>query len=182
VSNVSYPTPAPTGKEVTEGKGVVVGKEIKEAPTAALQPAPGNRWGVWITGFGDFVNLDNEGSVQGYNFTNGGVTIGVDYRLTDNVVIGFMGGYAHSWTDLNPSGTTDVNTGWGGGYAGYFGQGLYIVGAIFGGADSFSTTRATFLGGSATGNSSGYVFSAFAAGGYDFHLGQLTIGPTAALQ
>jgi T5SS/PEP-CTERM-associated repeat protein len=36
VSNVSYPTPAPTGKEVTEGKGVVVGKEIKEAPTAAI--------------------------------------------------------------------------------------------------------------------------------------------------
>jgi outer membrane autotransporter protein len=182
VSNVNDPTPAPTGKEVTEGKGVVVGKEIKEAPPSPLQPAPGNRWGVWVTGFGDFVNVDNEGSVQGYNFTNGGVTIGVDYRLTDNVVIGLMGGYAHSWTDLNPSGTTDVNTGWGGGYAGYFGQGLYIDGAIFGGADSFSTTRATFLGGSATGNSSGYVFSTFAAGGYDFHLGQLTIGPTAALQ
>jgi T5SS/PEP-CTERM-associated repeat protein len=181
-SNVSYPTPAPTGKEVTEGKGVVAGKEIKEAPPSPLQTAPENRWGVWVTGFGDFVNVDNESSIQGYNFTNGGVTIGVDYRLTDNVVIGLMGGYAHSWTDLNPNGTTDVNTGWGGGYAGYFGQGLYIDGAIFGGADSFSTARATFLGGSATGNSSGYVFSTFAAGGYDFHLGQLTIGPTAALQ
>ena len=34
----------------------------------------------------------------------------------------------------------------------------------------------------ATGSSNGYVFSTFIAGGYDFHIGQLTIGPTAALQ
>ena len=38
VSNVTYPTPPPTGKEVTEGKGGVTGKETKEAPP--LPPAP----------------------------------------------------------------------------------------------------------------------------------------------
>jgi len=182
VSNVTYPTPPPTGKEVTEGKGVVTGKGIKEVAPSPLRPGPGNRWGVWVTGFGDFVNVDNEGSAEGYNFTTGGVTVGIDYRLTDNFVIGLMGGYAHTWTDLNPSGSIDVNTGWGGGYAGYFSHGLYIDGAVFGGADSFNTSRAAVLGGNATGSSNGYVFSTFIAGGYNFHVGQLTIGPTAALQ
>ena len=124
-----------------------------------LQPTPENRWGLWVTGFGDFVNVDNQGSVEGYNFTTGGITIGIDYRLTDNFVIGLMGGYAHTWTDLNPSGSVDVNTGWGGAYAGYFSHGLYIDGAVFGGADSFNTSRAALLGGNATGSSNGYVFS-----------------------
>jgi outer membrane autotransporter protein len=177
VSNVSYPTPPPTGKQLIEGKGVADGKGIKE-----VAPSPENRWGVWVTGFGDFVNVDNEGPVQGYSFTTGGVTVGIDYRLTDNFVIGLMGGYAHTWTDLNPSGSVDMNAGWGGGYAGYFSRGLYIDGAVFGGGDSFNTSRAALLGGNATGSSNGYVFSSFIAGGYDFHIGQLTIGPTAALQ
>ena len=83
---------------------------------------------------------------------------------------------------MNPRGSVDVDTGWGGGYAGYFSHGLYIDGAVFGGADSFDTSRAALLGGNATGSSNGYVFSTFIAAGYDFHIGQLTIGPTAALQ
>ena len=138
--------------------------------------------GVWVTGFGDFVNVDNEGSAEGYNFTTGGVTVGIDYRLTESFVIGLMGGYAHTWTDLNPRGSVEVGTGWGGGYAGYFSHGLYIDGAVFGGADSFDTSRAALLGGNATRSSNGYVFNTFIASGYDFHIGQLTIGPTAALQ
>jgi outer membrane autotransporter protein len=56
------------------------------------------------------------------------------------------------------------------------------TGAVFGGGESFSTNRTALLGSNATGSSNGYVFSTFIAGGYDFHIGQLTIGPTAALQ
>ena len=92
VSNVTYPTPPPTGKEVTEGKGVVTGKETKEAPP--LPPAPECRWGVWVTGYGDFVDVDDEGLAKGYNYTTGGVTVGIDYRVTDHFVVGLMGGYA----------------------------------------------------------------------------------------
>jgi hypothetical protein len=57
VSNITYPTPPPTGEKVTEGKGSVTGKETKEAPSPS---APGCRWGVWVTGYGDFVNVDDE--------------------------------------------------------------------------------------------------------------------------
>jgi outer membrane autotransporter protein len=34
----------------------------------------------------------------------------------------------------------------------------------------------------ATGSTSGSQWSTFLSGGYDFHLGELTVGPTAALQ
>jgi uncharacterized protein with beta-barrel porin domain len=178
VSNITYPTPPPTGEEVTEGKGSVSGKETKETP---LPPAPGCHWGVWVTGYGDFVNVGDEGVAKGYNYTNGGVTVGIDYRVTEHVVVGLMGGYAHTWTDLKP-GSVDVDTGWGGLYAGYFDQCLYVLGAAFGGGNTFDTSRETILGGRADGSSDGQEFSTFLSAGYDFHFGHLTIGPTAAVQ
>ena len=177
VSNVNYPKPPPTGKEVVQGKEAAEGKQIQ----APLQATPENRWGVWVTGYGDFVNVEDDGSAKGYNFTTGGVTVGIDYRLTQHFVVGLMGGYAHTWTDLKPSGSVDVDTGWGGLYAGYFGHGFYLDGSAYGGHYSFDSER-TGLIGMAKGSSSGGELSTYVAGGYDFHLGHLTIGPTAALQ
>ncbi|MBV8226688.1 MAG: autotransporter outer membrane beta-barrel domain-containing protein, partial [Verrucomicrobia bacterium] len=52
--------------------------------------------------------------------TVGGFIAGVDYRLTDQFAIGIMGSYAHTWTNLQPSGNIDVNTGGGGLYLTYF--------------------------------------------------------------
>jgi hypothetical protein len=48
VSNVSYPAPPPTGKQVIEGKGVADGKGIKEVAPSPLQPALGDRWGYGL--------------------------------------------------------------------------------------------------------------------------------------
>jgi outer membrane autotransporter protein len=181
VSNVSYPKPPPTGKEIVEGKGAVEGKG-KEVVPPVLQPSPENRWGVWVTGYGDFTDVDDDGPRRGYNYTTGGVTVGIDYRPIDHVVIGLMGGYAHTWTDLKPSGSVGVDTGWGGMYGGYFNHGFYILAAAFGGQSSFDTDRPALLGGHAKGNSDGQVWSTFVSGGYDFQFGHLTIGPVASLQ
>jgi outer membrane autotransporter protein len=109
--NVSPPPVSP------EGKGGVEGKSGKSPVEQALQPAPENRWGIWMTGFGDFVNVDGDYNAHGYGFTTGGFTVGVDYRITDQFAIGAMGEYAHTWTSLRPSGDIDVNSGRGGVYA-----------------------------------------------------------------
>jgi hypothetical protein len=69
------PPPVPTGKEITEGKGV----EGKAPP--APPPTPINRWGVWAAGWGDFANIDSTSAAQGYQFTLGGVSAGVDYLV-----------------------------------------------------------------------------------------------------
>jgi outer membrane autotransporter protein len=180
VSNIAPAPPPPSGKELVEGKGVVAGTGKEVAPSP-LVPAPGLRWGVWATGYGDFVDISDQNQKRGYNYTTGGLTVGIDYRLTDHFVVGIMGGYAHTWTNLKPSGSVDVDSGWGGLYVGYFDHGFYLIGAAFGGANSFDTNRAS-LGGFARGSSDSQEWSAFFSGGYDFHFGHLTVGPTWAVQ
>ena len=74
----------------------------------------------------------SDGLAKGYDFTTGGFAIGIDYRVTHNFVLGLMGGYSHSWTNLTPSGSIDVDSGWGGIYYGYFDHGFYVNGAVYG--------------------------------------------------
>ena len=159
----------------------VDGKSSKAPVETVFQPTRENRWGVWVTGFGDFVNVDGDGNGSGYNFTTGGVSLGVDYRLTDSLAIGLMGEYSHTWTSLNPGGSLEVNSGRGGLYGTWFSHGLYLNGAIYGGGSDYSSGRAG-LRGMANGSTSGAQWSTFASGGYDFQFGQLTAGPIAALQ
>jgi outer membrane autotransporter protein len=134
-----------------------------------------------MTGFGDFVSVDADSNARGYDFTTGGLTLGIDYRILDHLVIGVMGDYAHTWTDLKPSGDIEVDTGRGGVYATWSNHGLYLNGAIYGGHNSYESSRST-LGGLAVGSTEGAEFSTFTSGGYDFHFGHVTAGPIASLQ
>jgi outer membrane autotransporter protein len=165
----------------TEDRNGGDGKTSKAVVEPILQPAPENRWGVWMTGFGDFVSVDGDGNSYGYNFTTGGVSLGVDYRLTDELAIGVMGEYSHTWTSLKPSGSIDVNSGRGGLYATWARHGLYFNGAIYGGYNNYASSRSG-LEGLASGTTDGAELSTFLSGGYDFHFGPLTVGPVAALQ
>jgi fibronectin-binding autotransporter adhesin len=165
--------PPPTTKEYTKEAS---GKE--EVPSPAYQPGP--RWGIWGNGYGDWVNLDGTDLAKGYQFTTGGMSAGIDYLITDRLAVGIFGGYSHTWTDLRP-GSIDVDTGRGGLYATYFNQGWWVNAAIWGGGNSYSTSRQA-LEGSANGDTSGWEMSTFGEAGYNFHLAALTIGPTVALQ
>ena len=91
-----------------------------------------------------------------------------------------MGNYAHTWSDLRP-GSIDVDSARGGLYATYFNSCFYINAGIYGGYNSYDSSRRG-LQGNANGNSDGAEFSTFVSGGYDFHFGHLTIGPIASLQ
>ena len=162
-----------------EDKAVVDDKFSKNP--AVLQASPENRWGVWVTGFGDFVDVDSDGNSKGYNFTSGGVGVGIDYRLTPNLALGVMGNYAHTWTNLHPRGHIGVDTGRGGLYGTYSNSGFYLNAGIYGGYSTYDSSRQG-LQGLATGSSDGNEYSAFASGGYDFHFGTLTVGPIASLQ
>ncbi len=103
-----------------------------------------------MTGFGDFVNVDADANAHGYNFTTGGVSVGIDYRITDQLAIGVIGEYSHTWTSLEPSGPIDVNSGRGGVYATWFNHGIYFNAAIYGGDNNYHSSRSG-LGGLATG-------------------------------
>ena len=166
------PPPAPTGKEIAK----------KEVAPPVFAPGPQNRWGVWVNGWGDWVSVDNDNSIKGYDFTTGGGSVGIDYRITDCLAVGIFGTYAHTWTSLNP-GDVDVNTGRGGLYATYWNQGLYVNGGIYGASNSYDTSRQTLLQGRfATGSTNGYEFGTFVDTGYDFHFGNLSFGPVFSAQ
>jgi len=71
----------------------------------------------------------------------------------------------------------------GGAYATYWNQGFYVNGGIYGGYNSYDTSRQTLLQGRlANGNTEGYEFSTFVDTGYDFHFGNLSIGPVFSAQ
>ncbi|PWT79518.1 MAG: hypothetical protein C5B58_13285 [Acidobacteria bacterium] len=108
-------------------KGSGDGKNTKNPVEPVLQPSRQYAFGLWATGFGDFVNLNSDFDARGYRFTSGGFDVGVDYRLLDHFAIGVVGNYAHTWTDLRP-GTIGVNSGRGGLYAAYFNDGYYLNG------------------------------------------------------
>ena len=164
-----------------DDKAGVDGKSSKGIVEPVLQPEPENRWGVWVTGFGDFVNVDADGNANGYDFTTGGVNLGVDYRLTDQLAIGVLGEYSHTWTTLDPSGHINVDSGRGGMYATWHDHGIYVNGAIYGGYDNYDSSRSG-LAGQATGSTEGAEWSTFITCGYDFHFGHLTVGPLVSLQ
>jgi outer membrane autotransporter protein len=169
------PTLQPTGKEMVFEKDGI-------APPPVFQASSQNRWGVWVNGWGDWVSVDDDNGIKGYDFTIGGLSLGVDYRITDYLAVGLFGSYAHTWTSLSP-GDVDVNTGRGGLYVTYWNQGFYVNGGVFGGHNSYDTSRQTLLQGQfANGSTSGYEFSTFVDTGYDFHFGNLSFGPVFAAQ
>jgi fibronectin-binding autotransporter adhesin len=170
------PIPA-TGEETVLQKD---GKTVSQPPV--FQTGPQNRWGVWVNGWGDFVSVDDDNFSRGYHFTTGGGSVGIDYRITGSLAVGIFGSYAHTWTDLNP-GEVDVNTGRGGLYATYWNKGLYVNGAVYGGYNSYDTSRRQLSRGLVSGSTSGYEFSTFLEAGYDFHFGNFfSVGPVASLQ
>jgi outer membrane autotransporter protein len=164
-----------------QGFAGVSGPEGKSGPPV-LAPTPSNRWGVFVTGLGEFTTVDSTSNAPGYDVNTGGFTLGVDYRLTPNFALGLTAGYAHTSVGLDsPGGNVDVNAGTIGMYATVFGNGFYLDAAVSGGPSGY-TTRRTALQGTANGSTNGGDLNVLAAAGYDWKKGNLTVGPTASFQ
>jgi outer membrane autotransporter protein len=162
------------------GLAGVTGPEGKSGPSV-MTPTPENRWGVWVTGIGEFANVEGSDGAAGYDIQTGGVTFGVDYRACSIFAVGLTAGYANMNGDLPNGGSLDVNSGQFGIYATLFGSGFYADAAFTGGPSGYDTHRTALLG-SANGNTDGGNFNALIAVGYDWKKGDLSIGPTANFQ
>ncbi|MEY2479600.1 MAG: hypothetical protein QOI04_527 [Verrucomicrobiota bacterium] len=181
-----------SGKDFSGGKGATSGgKEVLPTNTEAssvMSPAPENKWGIFITGSGQFIDVDDSGVDRpGFDITTGGFTLGIDYRVNENFAVGIYGGYAHSNTDFDNQlgflngGDLTIDGGKIGLYATWFSGGFYIDGAVGGGYNSYDTHRADIFG-LIRGSTDGAEFSTFGAIGYDWHWGCWAFGPTASLQ
>jgi outer membrane autotransporter protein len=162
------------------GLAGVTGPEGKSGPSV-MAPTPENRWGIWVTGLGEFANVSSTNEAAGFDIQTGGVTFGVDYRVCSIFAVGLTAGYANMNADLPNGGSLDVNSGQFGLYATLFGKGFYADAAITGGPSGYDSRRAALLG-SANGNTGGANFNVLAAVGYDWTKGGLSVGPTANFQ
>ena len=168
------------GRDLNLGLAGPSGAEGKSGPSV-MQPTPENRWGVFVTGIGEFTDVDNTDNASGFYLSTGGVTFGVDYRVSPNFAIGLMGGYAHTNGDLVDGGSLDVDGGKFGLYATAFSGGFYVNAAATGGLNDYDTSRTALLG-TASGNTEGREFTGLIAAGYDWKTGNLTVGPIASFQ
>ena len=166
-----------SGKDYNGGKTL-----IDKNPAPVMQPAADNRWGVFITGSGEFVDVGNgDFNAPGFDITTGGFTLGVDYRVTPNFAVGLNGGYARSDADLVNNGRLTVDGGKLGLYATYFSGGFYLDGAVSGGRNNYDLRRSALLG-SAHGKTDGNEFNGLIGAGYDWKMNCWSFGPTATFQ
>ena len=169
-----------SGPSFSEGFAGVSGPEGKSGPPV-FAPIPQNRWGVFVTGIGEFTDVDSTFNASGYDLATGGFTTGIDYRIGSHFAIGLTGGYAYTHADLVNDGSIAVNGGKLGLYATAFGSGFYLDTAVIGGLNGYDTRR-TALQGTASGDTVGGDLNVLVAAGYDWKKGGLSIGPTASFQ
>src|SRR5205814_10234972 len=75
------------GRDFNMGLAGPTGPEGKSGPSV-IQPIPENRWGVWVTGLGEFTDVDSTSNVPGFDLTTGGITFGADYRACPHIATG----------------------------------------------------------------------------------------------
>ncbi len=168
------------GKEsVGDGKTMI---DTKDYTPPAAQYLPGaGRWGFFLTGTGEFVGVENEGTHLGGDFNTGGMTVGADYRLGAHFVAGAALGYANTQADLNYDGSIRSNSGRASLYATYYTGGFYLDGVVTGGLSSIETRRRT-VGGITHGDTDGQDVAGLLGAGYEHRIGPWTFGPIASLR
>lgn len=148
--------------------------------------APAGRLGGFLTGNYNFGDIDSTFEQLGFDFDSGGFTMGLDYRLTDQMILGGAFSYGHLESDfVENRGSLDADSYTGSVYGTFYPiQNLYIDGiASYGGIDYESirsisyTVPAETVTTQARGEPSGRQFSFSGGVGYNFVAGATTVNP-----
>lgn len=167
-----------------------------KAESAAI-PALVRRLGLFANGTFSFGNRDETSREAGFDFETLGVTLGVDYRVTNNVVLGVAFGYISADADLDASGgsvdTQGVTASLYGTY--YLANAFYVDGIASAGWNDYDVDRTiryslpstdingiptggtTTVDQTATADTDGTQYALSVGAGYDFTRGGLTFGP-----
>jgi len=139
--------------------------------------------GVFINGnysFGDKGDTENE---TGFEFDTYGITIGADYRLSDQLIFGGAVGVTHNESDFNSnSGSMELDGIHLMAYGTYYqSETFYLDGLIKLGRNDYDTRRRVSLKADplqeAAGDTKGQEYSLSLSGGYEYNQGPLSYGP-----
>ncbi|MGR9051880.1 MAG: autotransporter outer membrane beta-barrel domain-containing protein [Gammaproteobacteria bacterium] len=143
------------------------------------------RLGVFLNGnigFGDRRTTANE---AGYNLDTHGATIGMDYRFTDNFLLGMAFGYDNATSGYaNSLGKMEADNYTGAIYGSFFTDSGFFIDGIFSGSHvDYSTRRhiqysiSETINTNAFGDNAGNEFDVAMTSGYNFSFGGLTVTP-----
>lgn len=136
--------------------------------------------------FNVFSNLDyrfgdreQTANAPGNDLSMLGITVGADYRLNPDLVIGATLGYVANDTEFTTgNGRLKLDSySLSGLMAWYVWRNLYIDGLARMAIDDFDARRRLAGGGTATGQTDGFEYSLSASSGYEFYHGALNYGP-----
>jgi hypothetical protein len=178
--------PGPLNGAISDmAQPVLGGMDMKD--TKEMQPAPAeynNPWNFYVRGNGIVAQGFSQADVPHFDDTTESVELGVDYRITPNILVGLTAGYAHSDATLDDFGSTATVDSYSPGfYASYADRGWYanLQGDYIHNAYTQDRNIA-FLGQTASSAPQGNEGVADLDGGYDFHRGGFTFGPLAGVQ
>jgi len=144
------------------------------------------KWGFFVRGSTVLGDKGTSPDEVGYKFTTTGITIGSDYRFSNNFIAGVMAGFYNSKTDISDAGSKVKLDGYTLGlYKSYYTGGFYSDAFINYSYNRYDNTRRIVFPGidrTATSKPSGHQFAAYGGAGYDFKKGNLSFGPTLSLQ
>jgi outer membrane autotransporter protein len=148
----------------------------------------GGRLGLFINGnvaFGDRDAADNQ---EGFDFTTGGVTGGVDYKFTPNFILGMAFGYTSTDADYDDDGELNIDAFTGSLYANWYPMDeLYIDGIISYGSSRYEADRritynlGTPVDREVDSEFDGNQITIGISTGYNFQYGSLGFGPVASV-
>jgi outer membrane lipase/esterase len=147
---------------------------------ASADPS-GGKLGVFVNGQGSFGNQDPTARDAGFDFYTAGMTAGLDYRLTTDLVLGAAFGYLRTKTNFDASAGDSRINGYSlslyGNY--YLLEKLYVDGIATFGRNEYSNERNIANTLTARSSTDGNQFAISVSTGYEFNAAALTLGPTA---
>ena len=183
-------TPAPdahgllsdSAQSVLGGVQMSDAKDMKEITPEAIL----NKWNGFIDGGVDLGDVEHNADVSHSNYTTGRVRGGFDYLVAQNFRLGAFFGYGHTDVDLDEEGSkATINSYTPGVFATYADKkGFYANGVFTYTRNDYNTDRNIIIPGvnrTATGSPSGDQFGGDLDGGYEFHHGAWTFGPSAGM-
>ena len=176
-----------------QGQRLSLGELTKTASGGSAGEEAGalvGRLGFFINGNMGLGEKDGSSNELGFDFDTRGLTAGMDYRFTDQFIVGAAVGYVNNQTDFDVSrGEMDVDGTTLALYTTYYhDEASYLDAIISYGWNDFDNTRqmsfdlaGTPISAQTSGSTDGEELSISLGGGYDFNRGSLSYGPYARL-
>jgi autotransporter-associated beta strand protein len=185
---VAWNPPSASDKISDVAGPVYGGTDQKEFTTMSQAPPSAHPWNVFVSGNVVLAQSysDPSAGLSHTDATTSGVQLGADYRIGSNFIVGGMLGYGHTDATLDSLGSSaSVDTYSPAIYAAYSNGGWYANALASYGFANYDQSRKVAIGafnGTAQSSPDGDQIVGNLDGGYDFHRGAWTFGPTGGVQ